>query len=344
MDFFLDIFNKLLKINETHIFILFDKQYNIWFKFRDILIALGYTDIKHLMLDMKINSNNKVKYTDLKGVGYIPPPSSNFQKNTIFINESGLYEVLSKSTKPIAKIFMKKYFMDIMPQIRKTGKYIANNNEQDKINKMNEKIENYKQELTYYNDKYKFIPSKGGYIYILVDYKIVKGKKIKCYKIGFCYNMNERIKNYKIGNFMSKMLCYIPIDINAEDIEKIVKYKLKPHLTKLITDTVCYLSLDSLKNEIIECINFMSSHICNCNHCYKKYKFNNITKHSCNKNLNFINLENITNYNKNTKKNSKRLSNKFSKRTSKTLSKKIVLKEIVLKKIVLKEIVLQKNK
>ena len=44
---------------------------------------------------------------------------------TKFINESGLYDVLSKSLKPQAKIFMDKYFKEIMPEIRKTGKYIG---------------------------------------------------------------------------------------------------------------------------------------------------------------------------------------------------------------------------
>ena len=54
MDFFLDVFNKLFKINDTKIMIIFDKEGNVWFKFRDILLALGYSDILHTMTDMKI--------------------------------------------------------------------------------------------------------------------------------------------------------------------------------------------------------------------------------------------------------------------------------------------------
>lgn len=42
MNFFLDIFNQLLKINEDHIFIIFDNDGNIWFKFKDVLKILGY--------------------------------------------------------------------------------------------------------------------------------------------------------------------------------------------------------------------------------------------------------------------------------------------------------------
>jgi len=38
----------------------------------------------------------------------------NFQKNTVFINEQELYELLTLSTKPLAKVFMKKYYTEIM--------------------------------------------------------------------------------------------------------------------------------------------------------------------------------------------------------------------------------------
>ncbi len=40
MNFFLDIFNQLLKINEQQIFIIFDIDNNIWFKFKDVLKVL----------------------------------------------------------------------------------------------------------------------------------------------------------------------------------------------------------------------------------------------------------------------------------------------------------------
>ena len=40
-----------------------------------------------------------------------------------------------------------------MPQIRKTGKYISNNNDMNKIKKLNNKIDSYKSELNYYDDK-----------------------------------------------------------------------------------------------------------------------------------------------------------------------------------------------
>ena len=57
-NFFLDIFNKLLKINDNDVFIIFDKNSNIWFAYKDLLIAFGYSNykkaIKNLLKCMKI--------------------------------------------------------------------------------------------------------------------------------------------------------------------------------------------------------------------------------------------------------------------------------------------------
>lgn len=77
----------------------------------------------------------------------------------MFVNEFRLYYVLTKSEKPLAKSFKDKYFTDIMPQIRNTGIYISKKDDLEKIKKLNDKIDNYKTELNFYNDKYKFVPS-----------------------------------------------------------------------------------------------------------------------------------------------------------------------------------------
>lgn len=310
MNFFLDVFNKLFKIDDKEIMIIFDKEGNVWFKFRDILLALGYNNIDYAINNTKINNQNKISYDKIKDMQTSIVPQ-NFQKTTIFINESGLYQVLAASTKPLAKIFMEKYFTDIMPKIRKTGEYIADSNDKKQLEKINKKLDNYKQELTYYYVKYNFVPSKSGYFYIMLDAKIVKGKKSTCYKFGFTLDMNDRIKNYKIGNFMSKLICYIPINIDGYLLETIIKNKLKPHITKLKTETICFMSLDTLKKEILESINFMSNHICNCVLCNKTYKFNEVTTHLCNKNNKFININII-----------KKVSKKDYKKTSKKTSKK----------------------
>ena len=185
---------------------------------------------------------------------------------------------------------MEKFLIDIIPEIRKTGKYKVDDKNMKKIKKLNTKINNYKEEFE--NEKeYEYEKSDNGYLYIRSDNRIKNGKKILCYKIGFTKNMKNRMKNYKVGNFYNRLLCYIPLKIDPKTIEKCLKDNLKPHLHKILTDTICYIKLDKLKEEIIDCINFKIKHICNCMICKKKYSTSNIHKHKCNE----INTEHIIN-------------------------------------------------
>ena len=66
-------------------------------------------------------------------------------------------------------------------------------------------------------------------------------------------------------------MCYIPLNIDRKQIETCVKNKMKPHLLKLKTDTVCYTTLKDLKQEILDCIEEIKDHICHCTICKKKY-------------------------------------------------------------------------
>jgi hypothetical protein len=83
-----------------------------------------------------------------------------------------------------------------MMQIHHKNKYSS---PKQKLDKVNEKLNNYKQEITYYYDKYKFVPSENGYLYINKNKSIENGKKIKCFKIGYATDMEERLNSYKVG-------------------------------------------------------------------------------------------------------------------------------------------------
>jgi hypothetical protein len=45
MSYFLDVFNKLLKINNNEIIIIFDTDGDIWFGLKDVIRALGYKSL-----------------------------------------------------------------------------------------------------------------------------------------------------------------------------------------------------------------------------------------------------------------------------------------------------------
>jgi hypothetical protein len=253
--------------------------------------VLGYTSIDKAINKFIISDYNKKKYNNIhhfpRGKG-----AQHIKYNSIFINETGLYEVLIKSTKPIANLFMQKYLIEIMPQIRKTGKYIMNNEEKSKLDNLNNKISNYKKELNFYNEKYNFEPGTQGLFYIKKKYIYKNGNKILCWKFGFSDKLSIRFSNYLVGEFEQNLVAYIPLSIDARTLENCVKNKLKPHLLKLRTETVCYLNLKELKNEISNCINDISNHICHCVLCKKKYDLKSMDEHNCNKKLSSVIINN----------------------------------------------------
>ena len=64
MSIFIDIFNNLLKYNEKEVFIIIDKNNQIWFKLKDIVKLLDYND--HSRTVSRINIKNKYKFSELK--------------------------------------------------------------------------------------------------------------------------------------------------------------------------------------------------------------------------------------------------------------------------------------
>lgn len=91
-----------------------DKNGEPWFVGKDIAIILGYTDYygalkKHVDEDDKsICQNDRL---------------SNAPKGITIINESGLYSLILSSKLPTAKKFKRWVTSEVLPAIRKTGKY-----------------------------------------------------------------------------------------------------------------------------------------------------------------------------------------------------------------------------
>ena len=63
--FFLDIFNKIIKVNENEIIIIFDKDNNIWFGLRDVLKALNYNNITNAITNINISKEYKKQYNKI---------------------------------------------------------------------------------------------------------------------------------------------------------------------------------------------------------------------------------------------------------------------------------------
>lgn len=85
-----------------------------WFVLKDVCEVLGHSNSR--MMADRLDE-------DEKGVSQIYTPGG--AQNMTVINESGLYNVILRSDKPEAKPFRKWVTSEVLPSIRKTGGYIA---------------------------------------------------------------------------------------------------------------------------------------------------------------------------------------------------------------------------
>lgn len=273
--FFMEIFNDILKINNTTVIIIYDTDGNIWFGLRDILKVIGYTSLENAMATININVKNKKYYNKIDSYGQLEGSKNMLKPNKIFINESGLYEILSKTTKPLAKLFMDKYFTDIMPTIRKTGSYKLHKSDASKLNKINKKLSFMKKsnkslKINQINIDY----PEGTHIYIIKQ----KVNNKTYYKLGYTRNLNRRIKTYNTGNANKIYFNYI-IKVNNIDIDDCIKKILRNK--ELIKNKEFYkITLKKALDYIYKCDNSLNKIACG--YCLKSYNFDIISKHTCN--------------------------------------------------------------
>lgn len=93
----------------------------IYFKGKDIAKILGYVDTKQA-IRKNVDDDDKCKLAEFQG-GVSQTPLNNQTKNTIMINESGLYSLILRSKLKSAKEFKKWVTKDVLPSLRKTGRY-----------------------------------------------------------------------------------------------------------------------------------------------------------------------------------------------------------------------------
>ena len=95
---------------------------DIWFKDRNIANALGYEKTRNAILK-HVDDDDKSILDDLRRGPQIRAPLKNEQGGSIFINESGLYSLILRSKLESAKVFKRWVTKDVLPSIRKTGRY-----------------------------------------------------------------------------------------------------------------------------------------------------------------------------------------------------------------------------
>ena len=95
---------------------------DIWFRGKDIAKALGYS-IPRKAIREHVDPEDKLSLECLTNGGLTRTPLKNEQKSDIFVNESGLYSLILQSKLESAKVFKRWVTKDVLPSIRKTGRY-----------------------------------------------------------------------------------------------------------------------------------------------------------------------------------------------------------------------------
>lgn len=86
-----------------------------WFVGKDVATALGYSNPSNAVVT-HVDDEDKTTYS-------FQVSGSNYKTKATLINESGLYSLVLSSKLPTAKQFKHWVTSDVLPTIRKTGKY-----------------------------------------------------------------------------------------------------------------------------------------------------------------------------------------------------------------------------
>ena len=117
----MSIIEKVFKYEENEISVIKCRD-DIWFKGRDVARSLGYEKTRNAIL-RNVEDEDKTTLEDLKrGAPFQGPPEYG-QAGTTFINESGLYSLIFGSKLESSKAFKRWVTKDVLPSIRKTGRY-----------------------------------------------------------------------------------------------------------------------------------------------------------------------------------------------------------------------------
>ena len=255
-------FENLIKLNDVEIVIIYDTNNKLWFSLRDVFKALDYKDIKKEIKRLNIENKHLISYGKIYN-----ELSNNTQylkkhPQTVMIDEGGIYKLLDKSNKPIAKQFRDELFSDIIPELRDKGEFKFNQKDRNKLDNIKTKLKKTthklhlikKEQQIHSKTKKQYNNLSGkGFIYILKVKTIQDGKEKQCHKIGYASNLNKRLATYKTGNPDVELVHQENVNCNKKQLEKCV---LNLNILKRLSsknEVICDSPLEEIKKEIEDC-------------------------------------------------------------------------------------------
>ena len=117
----MSIIEKVFRYEESEISVITCKN-DIWFRGKDIAKALGYS-IPCKAIREHVDPEDRSSLECLTKGGLKRTPLKNEQKSVIFVNESGFYSLILQSKLESTKAFKRWVTKDVLPSIRRTGRY-----------------------------------------------------------------------------------------------------------------------------------------------------------------------------------------------------------------------------
>jgi prophage antirepressor-like protein len=218
MNSILDIYNSVLKYNNNEINFIIDYNGNIWFKFINITQLLNYKSRKDAL--KLIKKENKKLLKHIKTFN-----KTDNHPNTVFIDEVGLYMFLIKSKMKNAVEFQLWVVSEVLPNLRKFGKYEVDKKIKTKLKNLNNKIKELKKSnLILKNNMTKNKYPIGDHVYAILD--------DSKYKIGYTKNLKKRLEVYNTGKANKSTFAYYKKTNCANEIELCVKALLNKFIYK----------------------------------------------------------------------------------------------------------------
>lgn len=152
-----------------------------WFVGKDVAKALGYENPSKAIRDHVEEEDKKVGVQNV--TPYISDNLGRKQYPT-FINESGVYSLIFGSKLPSAKKFKHWVTSEVLPTLRKTGKYEIPKDPMSALKLMfeaqtqtNEKVEKQEQRITKLEENSYLTPGQYNYLSKAVQRKVAQIKK-----------------------------------------------------------------------------------------------------------------------------------------------------------------------
>lgn len=180
------IIHRTIVFNNRNIDTIIDTHMNIWFNAKEIAESLDYSRPKKVIME-------NIESFEKKQLKHLTNETNGKQPHSIYINESGLYNLILNSRKPLAKKFKKWITSEVIPSLRKNGYYEMKQKNISILSVLNKKIKALKKSNeTLQCDLKKEKYPKGAVVYAIeyID------KDIKKYRIGISTDFNKRKKQY----------------------------------------------------------------------------------------------------------------------------------------------------